>query len=280
MAIVGNAGALSDHHPPVISFLSSEYIDNQHLPSNSDPSVEYNVRTRTISFIVDILFTKLTHSLSDPQTSESEDEIVDRILSPLLHKLTKTAGSPATTSAISAINPGKIIAALIYLPLPRNGPILTLIIRWLVRVTSPLSVLRAIHAHVTAITSHDVWPTILFFIASIAGRVCLTVDAFRDHLALAELSVGALLKIVDFHQFHPQLPALVDTAAVALRSSSTGRIIPQMMHDLLIVRKFVEDDTWRWSAKQRSAVLAQLESVEERGEPLAHHVELCTKQET
>ncbi|KAJ6533090.1 hypothetical protein B0H19DRAFT_1186976 [Mycena capillaripes] len=246
MAIVANAGAVCDHHPPVLSFLSSEYIDNQHLPSNSDPSAEYDIRTKTISFVVEILFTKLTQSLADPQASETEDEIVSRILSPL-QNTTKTATSPTsptTTTAMSALNPGKIIAALIYIPGPRT-------------------VLRAIQAHVTLITSHDVWPTILFFIASIAGRVCLATDAFRDHIALAELCVRALLKIGDFHQFHPQLPALVATAVAALRHSGIDAIAPQMLRDLLVVRKFVGDDTWRWSTKQRSAVLVELESLDE-----------------
>ncbi|KAF7360742.1 hypothetical protein MVEN_00806100 [Mycena venus] len=267
MAIVSNAGAVSDHYPPVPSFLSSEYIDIQHLPSNSDPSTEYDVRTKTISFVVEILFTKLAQSLADPLAYESEDEIVDAILS-LPHRLnTSSKTSPSPTSI--TINPGKIVAALIYIPRPQNVAILTHIIRWLVRETSPLRVLLATHAHVTAITSHDVWPTILFFIASIAARVCLALDGFRDHIALVELCVGALLKIADFHQFHPQLPALVSAAATALRrpASETEKIAPQMMRDLLTVRKFVEDDTWRWSAKQRGAVLAELESLEEYKSP-------------
>ncbi|KAJ6514257.1 hypothetical protein C8R47DRAFT_1206627 [Mycena vitilis] len=262
MAIVANAGALCDHHPPVLSFLSSGYIDDQHLPSNSDPSVEYDVRTKTISFVVEILFTRLTQSLvdNDIQTAKAEDEILDLLLSLLPRDPSKTAVRTPSTGPIS---PGKIIASLIYIPRPQNVPILTLIIQWLVRTTSPLSVLRATHAHVTTITSHDVWPTILFFIASIAGRVCLALETFREHSALAELCVGALLKIADFHQFHPQLPALVATAAAALRHPGAVLVAPQMRRQLLVVRQFIEDDTWRWSAKQRSAVLSQLEALDE-----------------
>lgn len=265
MAIVANAGAISDHHPPILCFLSSEYIDNQHLPSNSDPSAEYGVRTKTISLLVEILFTKLAQALADPLTSAPEDEIVGRILSSPDLNSTKIGVSPT-----SPINPGKIIAALIYIPRPQNVDILTLIIRWLVRVTSPASVLRATQAHVAAITSHDVWPTILFFIASIAARVCLAAPGFHDHAALAELCVIALLKIADFHQFHPQLPALVTATATALRSPETHGIASQIMRDLVTVRKFIEDDTWRWSAKQRSAVLAELESLKHHGELPLH----------
>ncbi|KAJ7185200.1 hypothetical protein C8R46DRAFT_1287547 [Mycena filopes] len=254
MAIVGNAGAVSDYFPPVLSFLCSEYINNHHLPSNSDPSAEYSIRTKTISFVVEILFTKLTQSLAEQRTTESEeDEVVDHILSPS----SATKGSTAPS-----IDPGKIIAALIYLPHPQNAAILTLIIRWLVRTTSPPTVLRATHAHITAITSHDVWPTILFSIASTVARVCLASAAFRDHAALARLCVGALLKIADFHQFHPQLPALVGTAVAALRHPASAGMARGMAGELLVVREFVGDDTWRWSGKERSAVLAELGALE------------------
>ncbi|KAJ7765362.1 hypothetical protein B0H16DRAFT_1525348 [Mycena metata] len=256
MAIVANAGAVADYYPAVLSFICSEYINSQHLPSNSDPSAAYVVRTTTISFVVEILFTKLGQFLAKPPTSESDDDlVVDRTMSPSHKDAIK-----ASTSTL--IDPGKIIAALIYLPLPQNGPILTLIIRWLVRVTSPLSVLRASQAHITAITSHDVWPTILFFIASIVGQVCLAADGFQDYVALGELCVNALLKIADFHQFHPQLPTLVGTATTALRHPKSAGVATKMGEDLLTVRKFVADDTWRWSGKQRSAVLAELESLE------------------
>ncbi|KAJ6489853.1 hypothetical protein C8R45DRAFT_199187 [Mycena sanguinolenta] len=267
MAIVANAGTLSKHHPPILGFLNSEYVDDQYLPSNRDPSPEYDVRTKTISFVVEILFTKLEQSLSNPLSSESKlDELVDGILSSPHPHL--NAGQIETEARPpSPIDPSRFIAALTYIPSPQNAEVLTLLIRWLVRVTSPLSVLRATHGHVIAITSHDMWATILFFIASIAARVCLaSVDAFRDHVALAELCVGALLKIADFHQFHPQLPALVTAAATALRCPETeadGIAKARMMRDLVLVRKFVEDDTWRWSAKRRGAVLAELESLKD-----------------
>ncbi|KAF8145387.1 hypothetical protein K438DRAFT_1735534 [Mycena galopus ATCC 62051] len=259
MAIVANAGTLADCHPSVLSFLSSEYIDDQHLPSNADPSPEYVVRTKTISFVVEVLFTKLEQSLASlVSKSQSEDDTVDSLLSLPNPNMTKTGAS-----LTSPIDPRKIIAALIYIPRPQNVPVLTLTIRWLVRVTSPLSVLRATHAHVIAITSHDVWPTILFFIASIAGRVCLAVPGFREHVALVELCVSALLKIANFHQFHPQLSALVSTATIALRCPETKEIAARMRRDLGTLRMFLEDDTWRWSAKERSAVLAELESLED-----------------
>lgn len=266
MAIVTNAGAICNHHPPIMSFLSSEYVDNRHLPSDSDPSAEYGVRTKTLSSIVEILFTKLNKSLIDLPKSISEDELVDSILSRPQQNMSKTAASPATTSVISGVNPGKIIAALIYLPLPQNVPTLTLIIRWLVRTTSPLSVIRATQEHVAATTGHDVWPTILFFIASIAGRVCLATEGFHAHAALAELCISALVKIAYFHQFHPQLPVLVTTAVAALKKIRVDEIEPNLRRDLFLVRKFVEDDTWRWSSKQRRAVLTELEAMEENGE--------------
>ncbi|KAJ7701241.1 hypothetical protein B0H17DRAFT_1327748 [Mycena rosella] len=265
MAIVTNAGAMSSQYPAALSFLGSDYVDTQHLPSDSDPSAEYGVRTRTISTIVEILFAKLRESLADRPKSMSEDEIVDRILSPQENttKIPVAPGAtPTSTSSISAISPGKVIAALIYLPRPQSVPILTLIIRWLVRRTSPLGVIRATQGHIAAISFADMWPTILFFIASITGRVCLDAAAFRDHAALAELCIAALVKIAHLHQFHPRLPALVDTAVAALREVGTDGVATQMTQHLLIVRKFVEDDTWRWSTKQRLAVLAELECLE------------------
>ncbi|KAJ7785128.1 hypothetical protein DFH07DRAFT_975582 [Mycena maculata] len=258
MAVVANAAVITKHYPPVMSFLSSEYIDNQHLPSDSDPSAEYAVRTKTISSVVEILFTKLSRSLADRPKSMTEDEVVDQVLSPPQGNRRETAVSPAAT-----MNAGKIIAALLYLPLPQNVSVLTLIIRWLVRTTSPFGVIRATQAHVDAITGHDVWPTVLFFVASIAGRVCLTLDSFREHVALAELCISSLVKIADFHQFHPQLPSLVSTAVAALRQAGRERTTPEMTRDLVVVGKFLEDDTWRWSGKQRFAVLAELQSLKE-----------------
>ncbi|KAJ6586454.1 hypothetical protein DFH09DRAFT_256615 [Mycena vulgaris] len=265
MAIVGNAGAISNDYPHVIAFLSSEYIDNRHLPSTSDPSAEHGVRTKTISSIVEILFTKLSQSLLDLPKSMSEDDLVDRLLSPPPGSIAKGSASPATASPTSTINPGKIIAALIYLPRPQNVSVLTLMIRWLVRITSPLAVILAVQANVAAITGYDVWPTILFFIAAITGGECLAGEAFRDHAALAELCIGALVKIAQFHQFHPRLPVLVGTAVVALRAVGVDKMQEQTTRDLLVVRKFMEDDTWRWSSKQRLAVLAELDSLEEKG---------------
>ncbi|KAJ7485907.1 hypothetical protein FB451DRAFT_1231411 [Mycena latifolia] len=261
MAIIANAGTISNQYPPALAFLSSEYVDNQHLPSDSDPSAEYGIRTRTIH-------PSSSESLAELPRSASEDELVTRVLSspseidaktPTSLVMTPTPTPPFTNSTI---NPGKIIAALIHLPRPQNELVLTLIIRWLVRTTSPLGVIRAAQTHIGAIGYPDVWPTVLFFIASITGRVCLAADSFHEHAALAELCVDALVKIAHFHQFHPRLPALVGTAVAALREIGSGKVAPQMAHDLLAVRKFIEDDTWRWSSKQRLAVLAQLESLE------------------
>ncbi|KAJ7513072.1 hypothetical protein B0H11DRAFT_1948596 [Mycena galericulata] len=264
MAIVANAGAISNHYPPIVAFLSSEYIDSRHLPSDSDPSAEYAIRTKTISSVVEVLFTKMNTSLLECPKSISEDEFVDRNLS-LSHE--NKFNNPATTSAAGAINPGKIVAALLYLPLPQNVPVLTLLIRWLVRTTSPLSVIRAAKVHVAAITIHDVWPTILFFVVSITGKVCLVSDGFQDHRALAELCIASLLKIAHLHQFHPQLPSLVGTVVAALRHMGRkGKgTNSEMISELVIVRKFLEDDTWRWGAKQRLEVLAELKSLEGGG---------------
>ncbi|KAJ6617653.1 hypothetical protein B0H10DRAFT_1878152 [Mycena sp. CBHHK59/15] len=270
MAIVGNAGALAAHYPPVLCFLTSEYVNTQHLPSDSDPSAEYAVRTTTIARVVEVLFTRLREALHDP--CAAEDVVVDRILSPPERADASTGNE--------AIDPGKLIAALLYLPMPRDSTTVTLIMRWLVHTTSPLRVLRAAQAHVAATTAPDVWPTILFFVASVASRVCLALPELSapEHDALAHLCVAALRKIALFHQFHPQLPALVGT----LRALGASRIGPKMRADLRTVRQFVEDDTWRWSVKQRREVLDELkalgendvqalETIDETDEMASHH---------
>ncbi|KAJ7062709.1 hypothetical protein C8F01DRAFT_1251522 [Mycena amicta] len=91
-------------------------------------------------------------------------------------------------------------------------------------------------------------------------------------LPLAHLCVSSLAKIATLHQFHPQLPALVGCAAQALQrhwelhptvNESTMGILRSMQDEVLEVRRFVADGTWRWSAKQREAVLKELEALEQ-----------------
>ncbi|KAJ7202450.1 hypothetical protein C8J57DRAFT_1410116 [Mycena rebaudengoi] len=261
MAIVANAGSVAQRYPPLLAFLNSEYLDSKNFPY---PSAEYTVRTTVISAAVEILFTKLVTSLEETH-SGSENDIVAGILSPL-SLASSIPGTPKSTvvSALNTINPGKIVAALLYLPIPQNVPVLTLILRWLVRETSSWAVLHAVQTHIADVTVYDSWPSILFFTTSITGQVCLAEPEFKDHKALAELCIAALLKIAQFHQFHPQLPALVHTAVAALREIGDDRI-GELRQELGVVRKFVEDGTWRWNANQRMAVVEELMSLHEDG---------------
>ncbi|KAK7039830.1 hypothetical protein R3P38DRAFT_2902127, partial [Favolaschia claudopus] len=275
MAIVSNAGAISEHHPPILGFLSSDYIDNERFPSHREHPSAYDTRIKAISSVVEVLFAKIADSLAEESSAGMvEDDIIDNILSPDYQDATKA--SRGKTPA-NFINPIKIISALIHTHLPQDMAILTLIIRWLFRSTSPLSVLRATQTHVASINTYDaVSPTILFFIASIVCRTCLARESESGsgsrslddaHIALLDVCVTTLLKIVDTHQFHPQLPALVSMAVGVLRRRETllkndHEVVRRVKKELILVRRFLQDSTWRWSAKQRSGVLAELETLE------------------
>ncbi|KAF7291285.1 hypothetical protein MIND_01272400 [Mycena indigotica] len=111
-----------------------------------------------------------------------------------------------------------------------------------------------------------------------------TAKSYRDQeerrwlLPLAYLCVTSLGRIAALHQFHPQLPALMTAAADAVTwyssfpqindpghriSAYDAELLQLIQAELDGIRNFVTDGTWRWSAKQREAVLKELGRLEQ-----------------
>ncbi|KAF7320679.1 hypothetical protein HMN09_00153100 [Mycena chlorophos] len=333
MAVVGNAGALCDPANqdtnsrtvcvPAVAFLASDYIDVQQLPSDSDPSSEHALRTRTISFIAEMLFSAVFATVAGPGADKSPqgrhalDAAVDDLLQPIALVEAPKSLSPSRKSTLSSdvlqiplrqpnlpqVNAESLVGAFLYLPLPsrsvtsqpasgREGKhpatrspdaelVLKLLLRWLTRQTSPATVIAAAEAHVGRVIRPDIWPTVLFFVVATLARTLLEPEPDPSNgpanirqwlIPLARLCVSALRKIAMLHQFHPQLPGLVSCAADAVAQarnipvdatlSRDHDILAAMRPDLVEIRAFIADGSWRWSAKERSDVLRRLDALE------------------
>ncbi|KAF7300828.1 hypothetical protein MKEN_01308600 [Mycena kentingensis (nom. inval.)] len=308
MAVVGNANAANYRDAPVIAFLASEYVSVEQLPSDSDPSEEHALRTRTVVDAVP----------EDTDTDARRLETLAAVLDPTTDGVIPASGSASRsnssssdstlrtslprqpTSAASPLSIPTLLASFIYLPVlgppgmrgahtyaqTERTTVLELLLRWLMHIpgSSPCS---------------DVWPTVLFFIVATLAKTLLddkrelaasdsssdgaqssvTVqlrqkDSETHLLPLAHLCLCALAKIASLHQYAPQLPSLVSYASRALQrhwkfprvpardGDRDQKLFVMMRAHLALVHNFASDETWRWSAKQRGAVLRELEGLE------------------
>ncbi|KAJ7464444.1 hypothetical protein FB451DRAFT_1263534 [Mycena latifolia] len=230
MSIVVDPDLALKDNSPAVWVLASSYSSWDHLASNIDGTSHGAV----ISFMLKVVIAKLVEALRD-STRATEAGIVDSILSPQFD-----LGQP--------LNPRHLLAAMLYVA---SRDDLTLLIMWLFRTHSPLSIIRATHDNVESVTTEQMMQlnqseTEMFpAIVATVGQVCLAQEDFADRELLLKLCIFTFFKAVPpRHQvasvrMHPGLFDLVDTILTVVHAGPLPDPDSPLLNDLVRVREVV-----------------------------------------
>ncbi|KAJ6592241.1 hypothetical protein DFH09DRAFT_1306128 [Mycena vulgaris] len=250
MSIVVDPDLAVQDNFPAVWVLASSYSSWDHLPPGMDGSSPVSLHNTVISFLLKVVVAKLVEGLKD-STRATEAGIVDSILSPQVD-----LGQP--------LNARHLLAALLHIPSQDD---LTLLVMWLFRTHSPLTIVRAVHDNVESITTEQLMhlgqsqSEMFSSIVATVGQVCLAQTDFADHQLLLKLCIFTFFKAVPSQgqvaelRMHWGLYDLVDTILTVVHAGPLPAPGSPLLNDLVRVREVV---VRLWLGRGRGSTLSLL----------------------